>query len=627
METLNLVQGTDEWLEVRLNHFTASEASAMMDCSKFMSRNQLLALKKGWQSSPDSSFKAKLFLDGHQSESQARLLLEIDTMDEFPPVTGKTTIDGLQLFASFDGMNSERLPWEHKLWNKTLAENVKNLILEPLYFWQLEHQMLVAGADQCLFTVSDGTDVSRETMVYMSVPERRKELIAGWKQFDLDLSNYVIKAKVVQVTAQNAESFPIVTYEVQGTNLISNISDCLVVIKERATAEMSRVLESDQDFADKDLLNKAVKKSRTDLKNMVDNAQNEFISYSEFANVAKEVDSVLQKMQSHGERQVKDGKEIKKKAIIDSAFNKYSLFVTGINELIKPLSIYDFNVYDPSWTMATKNKRTLESVQNAVDTELSKAQQSINEIYPSILANLATLRADAVDFKFLFMDVQNLASMNPEGLQATIKTRISEHKDSEKIRLEEEREKIREVESEKAKVKAEERQDQIVEANRIADEADQQAELKAKEKREREERIRLEAAETTRIESAKEKAAADQAVIDAKAAVETEKRLAKESSEQAERDKQKAIQDVQDRAEKDARELAQKQAQEKAKKESDELLRKAEEKKKSDNKRHQASVNNKILAKLIELGIEKETGKNLIRQIALNQIPGLLINY
>ncbi len=46
MKVLNLIQGTQEWLEARLNHFTASEAPAMLGESKYMSRTQLLDLKK-----------------------------------------------------------------------------------------------------------------------------------------------------------------------------------------------------------------------------------------------------------------------------------------------------------------------------------------------------------------------------------------------------------------------------------------------------------------------------------------------------------------------------------------------------------------------------------------------------
>jgi predicted phage-related endonuclease len=73
VEILNLKQGSDEWIEARLNHFCASEAPAIMGDSKFMSRNQLLDLKKGWKNNPDSSFKQALFQRGHESEDSARV--------------------------------------------------------------------------------------------------------------------------------------------------------------------------------------------------------------------------------------------------------------------------------------------------------------------------------------------------------------------------------------------------------------------------------------------------------------------------------------------------------------------------------------------------------------------------
>ena len=75
MEILDLIQGSEEWMETRLAHLCASEAPVMMGDSKFMSRNQLLDLKKGWvaskNSSQDSSFKKKLFKEGHKYEDEA----------------------------------------------------------------------------------------------------------------------------------------------------------------------------------------------------------------------------------------------------------------------------------------------------------------------------------------------------------------------------------------------------------------------------------------------------------------------------------------------------------------------------------------------------------------------------
>ena len=81
-----------------------------------------------------------------------------------------------------------------------------------------------------------------------------------------------------------------------------NLQKAAAPRKEWGTGK-NRVLENDQDFADKDSFNKAVKKARKSLKEKVDSAKGEFSSFEEFSNVAVEIDKVLQKLQSEGESQ------------------------------------------------------------------------------------------------------------------------------------------------------------------------------------------------------------------------------------------------------------------------------------------------------------------------------------
>lgn len=462
MKQIVLDIGSPEWLQA----FTASKAPAMMNDSKYQSRNELLEIMKTGNSKPVTDQQQALFNKGHEAENEARTILEMEECEDYPAVTGMIEIDGLTLIASFDGLSAMMTPWEHKLWNETLSENVQNKVLEPHYFWQLEHQCLVAGASFCIFTTSDGTDNKRESMIYHSLPELRQALIVGWKQFAIDLENYEITAKSEPVIAKEVESFPMIEYSVSGADIVSNINNVLASVKERAAVEMSRVLETDQDFADKDKLNKAVKKSRADLKNLVESVKGEFVSFADFSNVAVELDSVLQKMQSHGEKQVKEAKDIKKQAIINDAARKFNNFTTGSNEIIKPLDIFSFpGVNTPEWIEVVKNKRTIESIQNAVDSELSKAQQPINELLPKIQTNLVTLRELAGDYKFLFTDTVNLVQQDSEALKGMIKLRIDDHKKLEYERLEKEREHIRQEEAAKAeaKLKAEQAEKELEE--------------------------------------------------------------------------------------------------------------------------------------------------------------------
>ena len=361
-------------------------------------------------------------------------------------------VDDLELLASFDGLTVDHITaWEHKDWNLTLAENVRNSVLEPMYYWQLEHQLLVSGSRHCIFTVSDGTTDNRETMEYFSLPQRREKLIAGWKQFEKDLVQHELKAKQETVTANKTETFPVITFDVKGTEITTNITECLELVKSRSEIEINRTLETDQDFADKDAFNKATKKARSDLKTLAQDVQNKFVSYSEFAAHAKEIDAVLQKMQSHGEKQVKTAKEEKKSKIKANAIAQLKTFFSELSSKIQNIQIH----IDVDFDVVMKNKRTIESLQNSVDTELSRVKVEACMISDTVSNNLDLLAKLASEYQFLFNDYQSLVFADESAFEAIIKVRISEHKEAETKRLEHEREQIRIDEERKAKAKLE----------------------------------------------------------------------------------------------------------------------------------------------------------------------------
>lgn len=492
----NLVQGSEKWHQVRAEHDTASEAPAMMGVSKYKSRTQLMKEKKGFKEviSPELQ---KRFDQGHETEEKARELLEFETADSFEGAVASIEIDGLKLLASLDGLSDDgKTIFEHKLWNKTLVENVLNDVLEPTYYWQLEQQLLVFGADQVLFMVSDGTGNNREMMYYKSLPERREKLIAGWIQFNIDLENFELKAKQeVVVGVQNY--LPVITYKVTGTEISTNIGTCLEEIKEMAQEEMSKTLETDQDFADKDQLNKDVKKARAALKESISKVRGEFVSYSQFEEIAQDMDVVLQKMQSHGEKQVKQAKDAKKESIKNIAEKEVSDYSAEIDKLINPIRIS--SVYAdgmPDFDLAMKGKRTIESLQNAVDGAIVELKIAVNEIKDKVIANLSTLRELASEYEFLFMDSADLVKKDNDDLIAVIKMRISEHKAAEEkkladqkaqieaeakekaereaqVELDADREKIRQEEQAKAKVEADKAAqkmlDETIQANQQED--------------------------------------------------------------------------------------------------------------------------------------------------------------
>jgi len=481
-QILNLVQGSDQWLEARLNYLCASEAPVIMGESKFMTRNQLLDLKKGWQKNPDSAFKKRLFEKGHENEDKARELLEVETLDYFPAIVMLSEVDGIEFLASFDGLLSGRpsnLIFEHKDWNLTLAENVRNELLEPLYYWQLEHQCLVNNSDTVLFMCSDGTLENRVSMYYKSLPERRQKLVEGWKLFLSDLEDHKLEAKKEVVIAQKQEALPSITCEVKGSEVVTNLGEYIPLIRTAVEERLSVVLESDQDFADAEAFVKTLKTTRENLKGQKQKVTDAFESYSLFVNQVAETDKILQQAHSQLDKAVKQNKEAKKQAIVNNAINELNQFCSELSKNINGIQTLNF-VQAPDFAAALKGKRNFASMESAVEDLLAKSKLGQQEIANLIRANLDTLEELAKDHRFLFNDWSQLVVKENEDLVNLVKARIAEHEQAEAERKRQEQERIEREAKEKAereaqsKLEAEEKR--IRDEERAKVEAEKQAE-------------------------------------------------------------------------------------------------------------------------------------------------------
>lgn len=470
----NLVQGSEEWLALREEYCTASEAPSIFGESKYKSRTALLNEKKGVKEAISSQTQ-KIFDRGHETEDLARSLLEFETAETFEPIVATIEIDGLKLLASLDGLSEDhKTIFEHKLWNKTLVENVLNEVLEPTYYWQLEHQLLVTGAERVLFMVSDGTSDNRETMYYTSKPERREKLIAGWHEFNKDLANHEVKAKKEVAVAREQVSFPIVECHVEGSKVVSNLGDYIPKIKKLADEQMSLILESDQDFADKEAFNKNVKEGRAKIKEKAADIEQQFESLAEFNGYVAEADNILQKLQSHGEKQVKKAKEVKKQSIINDASKELNNHLASLSEGINGVQINNISI---DFDAAMKGKRNFEKMEEAVNSALANAKIEANEIAQVIRKNLDSITELASSYKFLFSDHQSLILKDNDDLVNLIKARILEHEQAEAERNRIEVERIEREAKEKAerevKAKAEAEAQRIRNEERAKYEAEQ----------------------------------------------------------------------------------------------------------------------------------------------------------
>ena len=448
-----LIQGTAEWHEARYKSFNASEAPAMMGASNKVTRNELLHIKATGSEREFSDWvQRNLFDKGHEYEAKARVIVE-DSIGEdlYPTVFVNEDIEGLKMLASLDGITMlGDTNFEHKMWNKDLAERVKANDLPAEYYWQLEHQMLVSGAEKTIFVCSDGTEENFVTMAYEPVDGRAKELIAGWKQFAEDLANYVPQEKKPEPVGRGPESLPALHIEVSGEVLASNLSDyrdyALNVIR-----SINRDLVTDQDFADAENTIKWCQEVETRLEASKEHALSQTQSIDELFKTIDAIKEETRSVRLELNRLVKTEKENRRNEILMNAQADFNAHVQKINKELVDAVLPNI---DPDIVSAMKGKRTLDSLQNAADTAVAQAKIKANELAEIIKVNLVALDEITTGYEFLFGDKQQLVIQDPTTVKELAKARVLMHQASEKERLEKaaeaERERIRQEEQAKA---------------------------------------------------------------------------------------------------------------------------------------------------------------------------------
>ena len=472
MKHINVTQGSPEWLELRKEFFTASEAPMMMGDHKNISRNQLLDAKKGWTTIVDEYLK-KLFDKGHATEEAARPLAAADVGEDLFPVTGSLEVEGLALLASFDGLTMfDDVCFEHKLFNKTLAENVLNNVLEPHYYWQLEQQLLVSGAEKCFFVTSDGTKDNWQAMYYVSVPERREALIKGWKQFAIDLESHEPQAKVEKVKASSlvkkkeVEAELIPTLDVKVTALISNsnVQGFAEKVSEFINS-LNTSPETDSQFGEAEQQVKyirSVEKKITEVEKSIDAGAQDIDSLRE---TLKTIKKSLASTRLELDKQVKSRKEEIRQEILSKANSQIEKAEREAEEKVNaPLPSVGADVYE-----AMKGKRTIESLQDAADTEVAKAKIQIAEFVEVAQANMLVI-ADNREFDFLFNDWAQIAFKATEDFKTLVTARIATYQAEQKAKEDAERERIRQEEQAKLQREAEAKARAEEQAKRDAEE-------------------------------------------------------------------------------------------------------------------------------------------------------------
>lgn len=449
MELHNVTQGSAEWLALRSQYFTASEAPAMMGASPYMTRSQLLAQKHTGLVAEVDGATQRRFDAGHETEAAYRPMAEVLLGDELYPVTGSIEVDGLRLLASFDGLTMDRKTgFEHKLYNKALAESIiQNGEPGPAYYWQMEQQLLVSGGDQILFVTSNGDAEDEVHCFYQSKSERRAALIAGWKQFAEDLKAYVPPAAsaVEKIVAEPVESLPAPVVQVTGQiALVDNFKAFEERLREFLATKLIREPKTDEDFVNLDAQIKQMKSAREALKA----AESQMLAQVQPVDQAKKtkdmLDKMLQQNVSMAEKIMEAEKDRRKGEIVAVGVSGLKAHIEALNKRLgvpyMPTILADFGG-------AIKGLKSLTSMEDKVSTELARAKIAASEVADKIELNLKWLGQHAADYAGLFADRATLVLKPHDDFVAQAQLRIS----NEKQRVQAEHDRIREEGAAKAR--------------------------------------------------------------------------------------------------------------------------------------------------------------------------------
>ncbi len=425
MQTHNLQQGSSEWHEFRANHFGASEASVMLGISPHITRTDLLEFKKTGKIKEHNDFTKKIFQKGHEAEELARQILDDQGLDFYP-----VTCSLGRLSASCDGLTLDRsLAFEHKLYSKELADQVKLESIPEYYMAQCQQILIVTEADKLIFVCSDGTKTNwAETEVYPDL-EWFERIKSGWKQFEADLATYQPREIAEKPEPAAIMQLPTLSVYTKGDIVVHGNLDAFKEASDNYIASINRDLKTDEDFVNAEATIKRCKEVEQTIKTAKLSIIGGISSVDEATRVLDYIDDSHAKIRLTLEKLVKSQKETIKKNIIDAAFMLCADHASNISREFLNINFINLVTFlsRQNFETACKGLRTLASLHNAVDTEVAAIKIKLDDLARVIRKNLTYLPEDLS----LFRDLQSIITKPEDDFKLLVESRLAEQKRKE----------------------------------------------------------------------------------------------------------------------------------------------------------------------------------------------------
>ena len=452
MQVHDLIQGSPEWHAHRANFWNASDAPAMMGKSKYETRSQLLhRICTGVEPEIDS-YTQRIFDEGHLFEALARPLAEEIIGESLYPVTGT---EGKHS-ASFDGLTMlEHIAYEHKRLNDAIRSAQTVADLDEMYHIQMEQQCLVSGAEKVLFLATswyEGNLLEAKHFWYEPNMELRERIVQGWAQFKKDRDAYVHVVHPEKPEAEAVMQLPALSIQTSGQiSIISNL-DLFGQKLNEFVGNLDLEPTDDQGFANAESAVKTLQKAQDALEAAESAALAQAADVDEMRRTVALYADTARKTRIMLERMVKARKEQIKAAAITKTRKAFTDHLASLDAEIKPIRML---LQEPPFIEAAKNKRTLASLHDALDTALANAKIVANDLAAGFRVKLAWYKENAVGYEFLFSDMQQIIFKQVDDFQMLVQNRIAQHKADQAKKLEAERARIQAEEEAKALAKAE----------------------------------------------------------------------------------------------------------------------------------------------------------------------------
>lgn len=443
MRTLNLAQGSPEWLAHRRTTRNASDASVMMGESPTISRRELVRLMANGLEREFSDYVQKFILDrGHEVEPALRAFAEEMIGEDLYPVTA-TTDDGY-MGASFDGVTlDDTIIFEAKQASEEKFQCIERGEIPPADRWQVTQQFAVCdSAEVCYYCVGDGTpDGTRFLKIERSQVEADiPRLIAAWRQFDEDVANYQPEPEAAPIPVGRApDQLPALSVQVTGMVTASNLAE----FKANAMAvlgSINRDLKTDEDFANADKTVKWCQGVEERLEATKQQVLGQTADIEAVFRTMDEVKAEARKIRLELDKLVTKQKDARKEEIVQTGVKAVRAHYDQINATMGEHRILPPGQLVQDLGAAIKGKKSLASMKDAVDTAVAGFKIAASEQAERVRANVRVLEMEQGSHGVLFPDrVALCATKTPEDLRNLITARIAQAKADQEKRDEEKR--------------------------------------------------------------------------------------------------------------------------------------------------------------------------------------------